>query len=196
MPAQEYEQLVLESVKYLNERQDSLEREFKLSSRARPAWDQRTGKLTFSDSGKVVLEADVQFVGSLSKTKGTWMWAWANPSVQDRVKTGAETVRGYGRQYGVARLTEREWPAKPDDAWKMTALAARILNARGAYRTEDGDGITYLVLTALRRPGEVDPDSASLDTVPPPASEPAAKARPARRAPRDSSAGAGWRPPQ
>lgn len=193
MPAQEYEQLALEAVNYLDERQDSLEREYGLSKLRRPSWDQRTGRLTLSDSGKVALEADVQFVGSLSKTKNTWLWAWANPSVRDEVKSGAQAVRRYGERFGIPRLTEREWAAERDDAWEMTALAARILNARGAYRTEDRDGVTYLLLTSVRRPGESAADSAGADTVPPPAPAPAPKGGRPRR---DSTAGAGFEPPQ
>jgi hypothetical protein len=196
MPKAEYDQLVTEAMSYLNERQDSLDSEYGLEKLRRPAWDQRTGELTFTDSagGKVV--AKIQMVGSLSKTQGTWMWAWANPTVRGPVKSGAETVRRYGQQYRISRLTAREWPAKTKEAWQMTAVSARVLNARGAYRTEDADGITYMVITSIGRPGEPADSVASTDTLADVTPAPKPKATPRRRAPADTSAGAGWKPPQ
>lgn len=172
----EYEALVLEAVEYMEERQDSLEAEYGLDALVRPAWDQRTATLTLSDSaGTPRVTAGVQFVGSLSKRTKTWLWAWANPTVRAPVKEGARQVRAYGERYGIAKLTEREWPADEADGWEMTAVAARVLNARGGYRTEDADGYTFLVITSLRRAGETGEAADSAPTAapaPPPASPP------------------------
>jgi hypothetical protein len=199
MPKAEYDSLVVDAVGYLDERQDSIDSQYDFKKLQRAAWDQRTGKLTFVDSaGDTRVEAEIQMVGSLSKTKGTWMWAWANPSVRGPLKTGAQTVRRYGQQYRIRRLTTKEMPAKTDDAWKMTALSARVLNAQGAYHTEDEDGITYMVITSIGSPGET-ADSAFADTLadvaPVPAPKPKARPRPSRER-RDSTAGAGWQPVQ
>ncbi len=201
MPKAEYDSLVVDAVGYLEERQDSIDSRYDFHKLQRAAWDQRTGKLTFADSaGATQVEAEIQMVGSLSKTKGTWMWAWANPSVRGPLKTGAQTVRRYGQQYRIRPLTTREMPAKTDDAWKMTALSARVLNAQGAYHTEDEDGITYMVITSIGRPGAaIDSLAAAADTLadvaPVPAPKPKARPR-SPRAPRDSTAGAGWQPVQ
>jgi hypothetical protein len=197
MPAAEYDSLVVDAVSYLDERQDSIDSEYDFKKLQRAGWDQRTGKLTFADSaGRTTVEAEIQMIGSLSKTKGTWMWAWANPSVRGPLKAGAQTVRRYGQQYRIRRLTTKEMPAKTADAWKMTALSARVLNARGAYHTEDEDGITYMVITSIGAPGaavdSLAPDTLA-DVAPVPAPKPKARPRPTRR---DSTAGAGWQPVQ
>ncbi len=198
MPKAEYDSLVVDAVSYLDERQDSIDSEYGFEKLGRPTWDQRTGKLTFADSaGGAKVEAEIQMVGSLSKTKGTWMWAWANPSVRGPVKAGVQTVRRYGQQYRIRPLTLKEFPAKTDDAWKMTALSARVLNARGAYHTEDEDGITYMVITSIGRRGEaVDSLASAADTLADVAPVPAPKPKARPRAPRDSTAGAGWQPVQ
>jgi len=201
MPKAEYDKLVADAVSYLDERQDSIDSEYDFRKLRRAAWDQRTGKLTFADSaGGAKVEAEIQMIGSLSKTKGTWMWAWANPSVKGPVKTASRTVRRYGQQYRIRRLTTKEWAARTDDAWKMTAISARVLNARGAYHTEDEDGITYMVITSIAPVRETAADSAAsadtlADVAPAPAPKPKARPR-SRRAPRDSTAGAGWQPVQ
>jgi|GEM_PF-1646765 len=199
MPTAEYDSLVVDAVGYLDERQDSIDSRFDFKKLQRAAWDQRTGKLTFADSaGRTRVAAEIQMIGSLSKTRGTWMWAWANPSVRGPLKAGAQTVRRYGQQYGIRRLTIKEMPAKTDDAWKMTALSARVLNAQGAYHTEDDDGITYMVITSIGEPGAAI-DSLAADTLADvaPAPEPKPKSRPrSSRARRDSTAGAGWQPVQ
>ena len=194
MPKAEYDRLVTEAMSYLNERQDSIDSEFGFGKLQHSAWDQRTGQLTFTDSagGRKVV-AEIQMIGSFSKTKGTWMWAWANPSVRGPVKSGAETVRRYGQQYRIRQLTAREWPAKTREAWEMTAVSARVLNAQGAYRTEDEDGITYMVITSIDLAGE---PADSTDTLADVAPAPRPKARPRPRTPVDSTAGAGWKPPQ
>jgi hypothetical protein len=188
----EYEKLVLEAVDVLEARQDSLEEELGLDSLRRVEWDQRTGELVFSDSAGKRVVAKVQFVGSLSKSEKTWLWAWANPTVEDNVKSGSQSVRRYGERYGISRLTEEKWAADEKAGWEMTALSALILNARGAWRTESPTLFTYLVITGIGGAAETagPPPPAPVSPAPAPAPPPT---------PRDTGKerpGAGWAPPK
>lgn len=168
MGDEEYRALAAESAEYLEERQDSLETAFGLDSLTHVEWSQETGRITFADTvgaaPKVV--ADLQFVGSVSKKDGTWLWAWDNPSIRDERKEAARRVRAYGERYGISRLTEAQWPAAEKDGWEMAAIAARVLDARGVYRTEDADSFTFLLLAGVRRPDETGVGAAFEDRAP------------------------------
>jgi hypothetical protein len=154
MGDEEYRALAAESAEYLEERHDSLDAAFGLDSLAHAEWSQETGRITFADTVGATPEvvADIQFVGSVSKKDGTWLWAWDNPSIRDERKDAARRVRAYGERYGIRRLTEAQWPAAEKDGWEMAAIAVRVLDARGVYRTEDADSFTFLLLVNVRRP--------------------------------------------
>jgi uncharacterized protein DUF6882 len=64
----------------LRARQDTLEARYHLSRYAQYDWDQRSQQIVFSDSGIAKLVAHVQFIGDVSTTSHTWLWAWDNPS--------------------------------------------------------------------------------------------------------------------
>ncbi|MEK6323725.1 MAG: DUF6882 domain-containing protein [Acidobacteriota bacterium] len=60
-------------------------------------------------------------------------------------------VRDFGEVQGFPRLTTPKWSGEEVDGWEMTSIAAYILNARGAYRTPDETGFTFLAITDIRR---------------------------------------------
>src|SRR5919108_6022775 len=51
--------------------------------------DQDRGVLTFGDD----ISLDAQILGSASDRSGTWLWAWANPSIDDRLTREARRAR-------------------------------------------------------------------------------------------------------
>jgi uncharacterized protein DUF6882 len=108
---------------------------------ARWDFDQEQGVLRFSNPDGTVASAPAQIVGSFDAAAGTWMWAWANPSIDKQLQRASIEVREYGRARGIRRLTEGEWPATEDDAWKMTALAVRLGKLQGAYRGPAGSNL-------------------------------------------------------
>ncbi len=136
---------------YLDVQQERCKRWFGLGSHERYIWDQNTGLIAFSDGGVVKVEAPVQFVGSISSKTGTWLWAWADESVRERVRRQLEAVRTFGEENGFGKLVEPEWPADETDGWQMTAVTAYILRAAGAYRTRDDAGVLFMVLTGIER---------------------------------------------
>jgi len=117
-------------------------------------WSQDTGRLALSSPGKPTLIADFQFVGDVSKSSGTWLWAWDNPTVAEPLKRGSRTVRAFGRTERMTRLTTSKWSADQVDGWEMAGLAASILGSDAAYRTESSNGYEFLVLANLREAPE------------------------------------------
>jgi hypothetical protein len=86
---------------------------------------------------------DVTVVGS---TEGkSWEWSWANSNVELRSKRDIEKVREFGRANGYEQLTSAFLEADEYTGWEMTAIAAHILDAPGAYRFPTEAGYCFLV---------------------------------------------------
>src|SRR6185503_2120422 len=129
--------------------QERLHREYRLSTWPRYDLSQVTGKLVFSEEGVPRVSANFQFVGSLSNRSTTWLWAWANESMDPELRQSIEKVRAYGEAENLPLLTTPRLPANESDGWEMTAVAANLLQAQGAYRGGNGHLLTFVVLTAL-----------------------------------------------
>ena len=110
-------------------------------------WDlnQDTGELVFSlpDGMKAVCPA--QIIGTYNSKDHTWLWAWANPSIDEKLKVNALKVRKYGEEHHIDRLTRSKWEGTEDDAWAMAALAVKLCGEQGAYRGPAG--ATYVFIT-------------------------------------------------
>jgi len=142
-----FESLIETAQAYLRECQAELEREFLLGHWPRFDWYQETQQLVFSENGIAKVGAAIQFVGSISTQSNTWLWAWANDSVDPKLSTSMLTVRDYGEQHSFDHLTTKKWHAHEVDGWEMTSIAAFLLKARGAYRTPKGPGFTFIIMT-------------------------------------------------
>ena len=81
----------------------------------------------------------MQIIGIYNTEKGTWHWAWDNPSVAAPLAGDARRVRAYGKKNRIAKLTVPSWSAQESDAWDMTALAASLGDAEGAYLGPSGN---------------------------------------------------------
>jgi len=103
-------------------------------------WDlsQDSGELVFSLAGGMKATAPAQIIGTYNTDDHTWLWAWANPAVDDKLKTDALKVRKYGEEHHLDRLTQRKWSGTEDDAWAMVALAVKLCDEQGAYRGPAG----------------------------------------------------------
>jgi hypothetical protein len=108
-----------------------------------------TRQLVFSDGGQRKVVADIQFVGSVSPDTETWLWAWNNDSVDPELCRALLTVRAYGEAHGFPHLVSSKWPAQEVDGWEMTAIAAFLLQAKGAYRSRGESGYTFMIMTAI-----------------------------------------------
>ena len=145
-----WQSLVEKSCEYLNEKQTSFLEVYKIDEHERWDWDQETGKLIFSHAGTPQVEADIAFSGSISTDSDTWLWAWANKSLMEAVKSDARQVRELGEQHAYHDLASALWPATAEDGWTMTAIMAKTLNAIGAYRTPNEHGFMYMVVKSAR----------------------------------------------
>lgn len=139
-----------QAVSVLRARQKTLEATYHLSRYAHYDWDQGTQRIVFSDSGIPKLVAHVQFIGDVSMTSSTWLWAWDNPTIDTGLTQIARQIRAYGVKHRLPRLVMAKWPATEDDGWEMTAFAVRVSDVRGAYRSPGKGGPLFMVLTDIR----------------------------------------------
>jgi len=146
-----FSQYVVESNGHLTKLQEEMQSKWGIGRYEHFDWDQQSGTIAFSTGGKVQVLADIQFVGSVSKKSGTWLWAWANSSVEEHLRRDVERVAEFGRKERFSKLIEEKWPADEEDGWSMTAIAARVLDAEGAYRTEGTMVYTYMLLKNIRK---------------------------------------------
>lgn len=156
MSEERFEEFLRQSEQYLRTVIAASKAEFKLDSYQRYDWDQWRGELVFSSKGIPKVVAQIQFVGSISTKTNTWLWAWANPSFLEPVRRSVLRVREFGKEHGLNRLTQDKWEAEEVDGWEMTAVAARLLEAKGAYRSPDENGFTFMVFTDLREASDRD----------------------------------------
>ena len=106
--------------------------------------DQSRGDLIFTFDDGIIATCPAQIIGSFDSAGGTWLWAWANPSIADSLKQDSVKVRDYGQKHQIARLTSAEWPCTETDAWSMVALACKLCEAQGAYRGPAGTAFVFM----------------------------------------------------
>jgi hypothetical protein len=147
--ADELDRLVQKAVGFLKEKQALLLEQFQIESFERYDWHQESAQLVFSQAGKPRVIADVAFVGSLSTHSNTWLWSWANDSLLEPVKAKMREVRDYGEEHRLLKLAGAHWKATEPDGWEMTAVAALLLDAVGAYRSPHENGFVFMVLTQV-----------------------------------------------
>lgn len=139
-----------EAVHQLMRLNEECEKTYQLSSCPRWDYDLEAGTLTFSENGIPKIIASIQVIGTTSKSGGTWMWAWANESLPDKVTRAVESVRAFGLAENLTELTKESLPDSEYIGWEMSSVAAGILHAKGAYRCPDDNGFVYVVYTSLR----------------------------------------------
>ena len=110
-------------------------------------WDfnQGSGLLEFSlpDGMKAVSAA--QIIGTYNSEDHTWLWAWANPSIEEKLQVDARQLLKYGEEHHIARLTKRKWVGTEEDAWAMAAVAVKLCGKQGAYRGPAGATKVFMV---------------------------------------------------
>jgi hypothetical protein len=123
---------------------------FQLDSFHRFDWNPWRGELLFSSGGTPKVVAKIQVAGTLSTKSNAWTWSWADSNLPAAVTAAARKAREYGNEQAVIALITPKWAAKESDAWEMTAVTTKLIDAKGAYKCPGKDGATYLVITGIQ----------------------------------------------
>lgn len=116
-------------------------------------FDQDTGELVFTFPDKIV-SAPAQIIGTFDGRDSSWMWAWANESIDPALARDSIRCRAYGEQHHIARLTTPTWEGEEIDAWSMTALANRLCETNGAYRGPAGTTSVFFTFGRVTLTGQ------------------------------------------
>ena len=121
---------------------------WRLGQWSRYEWDMEAAMLKFFDEEGPRVVAAIEFAGTYARVPKTWMWSWANPSIEAAVTGRMGKAREYGSMHDLVPLYAEHWHAPEAHALEMTAVTAYLLGARGAYRVPgDMPGTTiYMVL--------------------------------------------------
>jgi hypothetical protein len=114
------------------------------------ALDQDVGEIVFSFADGKVARASAQIIGTINTLDGTWLWSWANPSIEPSLTRHAVGLRTYGEEHGIQFLTERKCPASQERAWQLTALSGYMNGAQGAYRGPVGTALVFMTFGEIR----------------------------------------------
>ncbi|WP_321397761.1 DUF6882 domain-containing protein [Emcibacter sp.] len=136
-----------EACQWLDSRQKKFRKDFKIGDHDRWGRDEETGLLVFSNNGEPKVEAEFHFAGSFSLRSDTWMWAWANPGFEEKVRIASRKLRELGDEKGFLALSAHLVEATENDAGHFVAIMAKELNALGTYRTFENDLYTYMIIT-------------------------------------------------
>ena len=143
----EFEALSKKAYKYLNEQQKIVEKTYGIHGYENWFYDQETGILTFSNSETEnnIVEIQYEEVGSISKISETWLWSWANPNLDPKIKTEIKIVKNFGEVHNLESLTKSKWFGDEYDGWEMTAISAYLMKAKGAYRLPLENTFTFVI---------------------------------------------------
>ncbi len=106
--------------------------------------DQDEGTIIFHAPDNIVATAPVQIVGTYDQNQGSWMWGWANSSIEAKLTQDAVAVKAYGERSNNSLLTRRISHIEEYDAWQLTALASELRNQQGAYRGIAGNTLIFM----------------------------------------------------
>jgi hypothetical protein len=109
-------------------------------------YDQESSKIQFKTDGKVMLEFRVVFIGSWSTKSNTWMWAWANNSMTDGVKSQSSVLKELKLVTGFGIFTEESFNCDEAMAHELAAFSVDHLKAKGMYISPDGKSNLFMAL--------------------------------------------------
>jgi len=147
----EFRELVERACEWTNGRQATLKRQFNIGEYERYDWYQERGIIIFSTAGNPQVVANIQFVGSLSNRTQTWLWAWANSTLDEQLTLHSRQVQQTGKERGFDKLTTAKWRADEADGWEMTSVQAMLTTAQGVYRSPKSSGSSFVTLQNVRR---------------------------------------------
>ncbi|MES9857505.1 MAG: DUF6882 domain-containing protein [Sedimenticola sp.] len=87
-------------------------------------------------------------VGTLTKTTGSWLWAWDNRIYSRRITEPYLIIRKFGMKHGIEKLQRCYWEGSQEDAELMTAILCKLIDGNGMYVKVNKLVDLYLVLTA------------------------------------------------
>lgn len=137
-----------ESVQLMQARNAAFNEKFDLKGRPY-RWNLDHAQIAFPFHDHAVV-ADLCVVGSVSECEGTFLWAWANETLDDRARERLHEVRAFGDKHDLSLLTTAEWQGGRSEGLEMLAIAGRLLDAEGVWIDSNGGLTLFFTLHRFR----------------------------------------------
>lgn len=121
------------------------------------------GTITFTFDNGIVASTSIQVVGSYNPDGGTFMWAWDNPSIPDRLKAHSLLAKTWGKKNKQPQFTKSMIRCTEEEAWKLAATANRLADANGVYRGPADSSYVFFTLGKIQLEMQKPPQPASAD---------------------------------
>lgn len=147
--ADEYPEWRREAFQQLIDKNEQVNASYGVTAWEQFSYDLGVGTLTFTHKGKPRVKADIQLIGAVDRQ---WLWGWANAAWwPGAVVEDAQRVKAFGEQFGISELTSPRLDSDNFDdlGWALTAVAARVVGAVGAYRPVDGPRSMFFLYRSL-----------------------------------------------
>jgi hypothetical protein len=149
-PSGNFDELLATSVQELQAKNEAHKSAWGLGTLDRWDLNQDAETLVFTGDDGSTVTTQAQIIGSFNTSDNSWLWAWDNPSIDDKLKADARQVQAYGQQHGIDKLTSRKWTGSEEDAWAMAALVVKLAGAEGAYRGPVGNTYVFIAFRNIQ----------------------------------------------
>ena len=141
---------VAQSVEGMKGQEAILRERYRLGQEEHWYIDQDTGTLRLDFADGTVATAPMQIVGSFNPRDATFLWGWANDSVDPGLRRAALLAKAWGTENRMARYTTAKLDSSIDEAWEFTAVVARLDAATGAYMVDAGGPLVFLTFRTFK----------------------------------------------
>lgn len=112
-------------------------------------FDQRTQQVSFQVPGRGGLTAPAQLIGTWSQEDDSWLWSWANTSVDPKCFAEIEKATSPdARAPGLGALWRERFGCEEGFAQALARIAAHRAGARAVHRGRSGTTTAFLALMA------------------------------------------------
>ncbi|HMU67913.1 MAG TPA: hypothetical protein PKE57_12225, partial [Cellvibrionaceae bacterium] len=122
----------------LEAKQATLLARYNMGRQARWWFDPATNQLALYNDpkAKIDLRAQVVVLGSFAPEESTWLWGFANKTLQPAQQAASQPVQALAERFGVEDFKQSEaFEIDPGMAWELAAMACHSLDLLGVYRT-------------------------------------------------------------
>ncbi len=147
----EADQFLSHAMELFNERQRSLQREWRFDSYKQWGFEQLSGTFRIEYEDGKQLHADGQILGSYSSSGPSWEWGWHNPYVDPAIARDSKLVKELGERLGINYLTTGTVPV-PDEQFLsfLCAVGLKATGSVGVFRGSAGPIEVMILLKNLR----------------------------------------------
>ncbi|MGZ3456692.1 MAG: DUF6882 domain-containing protein [Polyangiales bacterium] len=110
-----------------------------------PDWT--TGYATFMRGTQPIWGPSFEEIGLFSPSSRAWLWGWADPGIDIKVKTRMDEVRKQGIAWGIDMLSTDSLTLETEQqAWELATVATAVSRADAMYRIVEPEVTRFLAL--------------------------------------------------